>query len=185
MVQLRKRCDHEYPTKVMTLKTVDIYAGEFDSALKFAQHDDVLVLNLTSTSHKPTLPDDLKWLSEIYFEEIVLCSPDGEVPRVKPIFWTALIDYAADKNKQAILIHCKAGHGRTGFALAAMRIAYLKETPSEAVKQIRRLYCSESIETQSQVDGLGGIAESFEILNDADMIDASFHNSPYFSMSQF
>lgn len=73
--------------------------------------------------------------------------PDMTPPRIDPMFWPELISRLPSGK---VMFCCTGGHGRTGTALACLRVVLWGETAAEAINSVRRDYCSEAIETAAQ-----------------------------------
>jgi hypothetical protein len=146
--------------------------GVFDA---IANSGGSIVLNLTGDSHFGIMPDILSKHSMFQFEEIVLKWPDGGFPCMTAEFWTELIKYVGDSGYTNLIIHCRAGHGRTGTAAACLLMAGHKFTPAEAVEKLRADYCEDVVETSIQVNYLGWVAEKLGIENDSQEIIPSYH----------
>ena len=78
---------------------------------------------------------------------------DARAPSVTKDFWTALLEDLEEAAPLDVLICCVGGHGRTG--IGASIIAALSGAVPEGespIEFIRRKYCNEAVETQTQID---------------------------------
>ena len=84
--------------------------------------------------------------------------PDGAAPIfLKKKFFEDVIDLARRGPKPRLVFACVGGHGRTGTALAAMRIIHFKETFQEAVQYVRNQHCARAVETREQLRWLAAL----------------------------
>jgi hypothetical protein len=172
---LSHNCDHGEPTELTTIADIALFLSDEEGVFRAEDlGDKLLVLNLLGRSHFGQMPEELKAYSMFQFEELVVNWPDGGFPALNPGFWSGLLDYAKTNDFDSLLIHCKAGHGRTGTAAAALLIAGKNMTPKEAVEFVRQNHCEEAVETQIQINYLGWIAEAFAIENDSSDIVSSY-----------
>lgn len=178
------KCNHEDPEEVFKIGKIKFFLADEDCAFQAdGLRGRTLVLNLTGVSHYGGLPIELRSHSMFAFEEIVIKWPDGSFPALQASFWPGLTTYANRKGFDNVIIHCKAGHGRTGTAAACLLVSGLKFTPCQAVDQLREKYCEEVVETQTQTNYLGWVAEQFGIKNDSDLIIPSYHAPVGYAMS--
>jgi len=169
------KCDHSTPVSLGSIQDMPIFLSDEDGVFNTEGLGiSFLVLNLTGVSHLGTLPPELQKYSMFDFTEILIKWPDGGFPALTAGFWANIIDYAKEKSFESVLIHCKAGHGRTGTAAAALLITNCQMKPTEAVDYVRDNYCEETVETQTQVNYLGWIAESSSVENDSAKITPSY-----------
>lgn len=145
---LTTKCAHA-PKLVYGINGVAYYGADLEHARSF---DGDLVVNFTTYSHLPPLPNDSELAKHmnIPFREIMIPWPDMGVPDVKDTFWVALHKYVVKQGYKHVCFHCHAGHGRTGTALSAMLVANSKYTAAEAVDFVRQEYCSEVVESFKQ-----------------------------------
>lgn len=80
--------------------------------------------------------------------------PDGGTPDLDKEWWTKLATLLKQEKKE-VLVRCMGGHGRTGTAMAIL-INLLWKTPNPIV-YLRKEYCEEAVESQSQVDYINKI----------------------------
>jgi len=77
--------------------------------------------------------------------------PDMSIPALSRKQWEALVGILKH-SKRPIYIGCGMGHGRTGTAAAIIATLWgLVPADSDPIKWIRSRYCSQAVETQSQV----------------------------------
>lgn len=99
---------------------------------------------------------------------IALDWPDGGLPPVTADFWRELLRALA--GTQRVAVCCMGGHGRTGTALVALRMAYLEASPlpivytlADIIDDVRFLHCDHAVETSAQCDFLRALAPSFGV----------------------
>lgn len=181
-----KMCDHSKPTHVWTAEDVKIYLADIECCHNI--DFEAVVLNCSNISHYGELPSGLLDHFMYNFVEWNLSWPDGGFPPVLPSFWKELLTQVKELGIHNLVIHCKAGHGRTGTAAAAIMLANSQKqyTPASAVEFIRDNFCYSCVETPIQVSYLGWIAEKLEIKNDSDEIEPSllFDNAAMSAASQ-
>jgi protein-tyrosine phosphatase len=56
-----------------------------------------------------------------------------------------------------VVVHCWAGHGRTGTALAILAVLLGAAPPGDPVAWLRSVYCREAVETDGQLRYVGEI----------------------------
>lgn len=141
-------CSH-LPSEVFELDGITYWASS-ESGISAFRGD--VVLNLTNKSNNQIDPS-LAELSEhmnIDYREIMLSTQDGGLSPVKNTFWKAFHELMLKNKYEDVAIHCMAGHGRTGTALASIMIAAGGMTAKDAVEMIRDVYCHKVVETESQ-----------------------------------
>lgn len=85
--------------------------------------------------------------------------PDGSAPEVKPKFWNALARLLVQKIEGDVIVYCLGSHGRTGTALACLRLQFAPFiTAQQAIAEVRRAHCPDAIETDSQIDYIYTVA---------------------------
>jgi hypothetical protein len=151
----KKQCDH-FPQGVFIHDGIQYFACDADHVLAFKGD---LVVNLTFEPGIKTIGTayNIPELSSHLVDfppEIVLAWPDMSRPPVKGTFWSAFHAYCKKRNYTEVLFHCQHGHGRTGTALAAMKIALQKKKAESAIKSIRRVYCNNAVESAYQIQYL-------------------------------
>lgn len=81
--------------------------------------------------------------------------PDRDPPPFTPEFLSKVIELVRKDNpKGHIVFSCVGGHGRTGTALAAVRILHLNEKAAQAIAWVRKHYCDRAVESKEQVSWL-------------------------------
>lgn len=80
--------------------------------------------------------------------------PDMGAPPVIKGFWTELHNYVKEKGLTHVLFYCMGGHGRTGTALSGAIIEVAGDKPNEAVDFVRKHYCKQAVESNSQIEYL-------------------------------
>jgi hypothetical protein len=120
-----------------------------------------LALIIDCSDEKPTyaepaprlvLPPGYESLTQFEYPEVpVIAVPwaDYGAPELAPGFWTELVRLLP---AGMVGVGCVGGHGRTGTALACLRIAGLKESASVAFETVRREYCEDAVESAAQVE---------------------------------
>lgn len=154
---LLQSCRHT-PTKVITSPDFSIWAGSRDKVKGFLSKF-ALVINcsgsqLSKPEHKFPKGDErfakLAGLAGNLPPVIELDWPDMGVPCLSSEAWYELARIIK-VDKLNTLVFCMGGHGRTGTAIACLMKAYGWE-PVKAVKAIRKIYCKEAVESESQVE---------------------------------
>jgi len=109
-------------------------------------------------SLKMILPPGFESLQQYLVDAPRIAIPWGDfgAPNLLPQFWQELV---AMLPPGVTGIGCAGGHGRTGTALACIRIAACQESAEEAIAVVRKDYCTEAIETQTQKDYIAKVAE--------------------------
>lgn len=169
------KCYHA-PELVFKIDGIEYYASD---ALGVREFEGEVVLNLSNqqrTISVDEMPRELIEHMVIPYKEIMIPWQDGGIPYVKTSFWQSIHEYMRTNNYKSVCIHCEAGHGRTGTALASMAVANLGWSVEEAVKYVRERICRHMVETSDQCNYL--MALDYE-LNDREPKEESL---PYPSM---
>lgn len=157
-VVYKSRCTHYGNVFVLEKKDVRIWGGGISRGA--AVNAGMIVINLTETesfgAKNPIkvvgfdLPEMEKWQKVRY---ISIPVQDMKAPLVHPDFWydlvDALINLAKKEGGVDILVVCQGGHGRTGTVLSILAGILMPELDNP-VEFIRKEYCEEAVETQSQ-----------------------------------
>lgn len=154
----KKGCTHNAVTTVWTIGKGKIIAGSRAQMEAFSGHVD-LHLNLCGQELKAPFTLN-RWaltqlprklfpnLRRVNSPEIRIDWPDGGVPKVGKNFWEDIVKYVY-KGEKIVGIFCIGGHGRTGTALAS--IAAVSGVKGDIVEQIRKNYCMDAVESDSQI----------------------------------
>ena len=146
------KCFHS-PQQVIAGKNWGVWAGKKEDCIDTARNYDV-VMNLTFSSikeaHSIPIPELKKWESYATpFIELQMDWPDYGTIGLPRAFWEELVTYL-ETNHSKLLIFCQGGHGRTGTAVACLMVTALGYTAKQAIRWIRKNYCSSAIESSSQ-----------------------------------
>jgi atypical dual specificity phosphatase len=108
-----------------------------------------LIVNLTETPHRP--PVESRGFGGLHFAipDMGIVSPR----RLLPVLLQVL-EHA--EGGRPVLVHCKAGLGRTGMVLACC-LVLRGESPESAIRQVRRVN-SHFIQNAAQEDLVAGFA---------------------------
>ena len=149
---LRDSCFGHSPKLIFDIKNVNFYAADYNGAKSFSKKKS-LVFNLTKEPHKSNIYSILELHSclDYSFDEIVMGWEDGDIPAVKPQFWTKFLNYVAYKDYSDVCTHCLMGHGRTGTTMAALLVVAKAVSAEEAIITIRDKYCKKAVETDRQI----------------------------------
>jgi Swiss Army Knife protein, DSP-PTPase phosphatase domain len=159
----RPVCNH-YPYKIVEGKDFSLSLTEkFLLPRTFNKYE--LYINCTGLSSIPRhkLPEPLKKY-RVAQEEIVLDWRDGAAIEFDAQFWIDLANYIR-QNKMNALLFCSAGHGRTGTAAACLIMVLCDKTAREAIKWVRKNYCSLAIENLTQEEYIKLIGKQLNKLN--------------------
>jgi hypothetical protein len=102
-----------------------------------------------------------------YVPPVVLLDwPDQGIPSGGLAFWKGLIGILP--NPGTVLVCCVGGHGRTGTALASMRIVTAIDgvSAAQAIAEIRQWHCKHAVESISQERYLQALATRAQALRD-------------------
>ena len=150
-------CRH-VPTHVVTVDGVKIYGASKHSIT--AKNLPLNVIMLALCDFRVTKAIDApEEFSSLLAAELP-CPPvirldwnDGGTPPVQDTFWP-LLHAALKQQKKDLLVFCLGGHGRTGTAISSYIIANGPEIATRSVGIVRKVYCNQCVETQSQVEYL-------------------------------
>lgn len=112
--------------------------------------------------------DTSMFYTKMFPSVITLPWGDFQAPPVKLLFWDAFVfnyesEHKADTlGPNSIAICCNGGHGRTGTALAAIKMAYEASVNNhisdvQTISWVRENYCLQAIETRSQMSYLNDL----------------------------
>jgi len=160
-------CKHKNGVGVLKTSTGISLAGSSASVSTDFKVDYVIDMNgHYPTSPSQTLSGTKKILSKLTkflikeedFPEVlrVKCK-DFSAPEVSHDMWIELLKILPKGAK--VLCTCQGGHGRTGTALASI-LAADRYTASEAIEMVRKHYCKEAVETESQENYILGVYAS-------------------------
>lgn len=150
----QKQCFHR-PQQIIAGEDWGIWAGKRIDCLGELNKFDV-VINLTYNSvknaHCIPIPELQQYESPSEtFTELQIDWPDYGVTNLPYEFWRDLLAYLQD-NKLKALVFCLGGHGRTGTALAVLLELSLGYHPQQAIEHLRTHYCTEAVESTSQLE---------------------------------
>lgn len=129
--------------------------GQLERALaEFRAHRIGIVISLCETPLRLPEGADLD-----YFHAP---TPDGEAPENLEAL-CHLVDAAKQRGVGAF-VHCQAGHGRTGTALAAYLIWAEGHRAWEAVDLVRARYSPRAVETPAQLAALEAFARRHKLI---------------------
>lgn len=164
-------CYHSTPTHVFDIGHSQIWAGIESCIPEFTEPALVVdCSNVFGASHL-LVPPGFESLTRYAIQLPILQIPwpDGSLPEVQPEFWQELVKLLPAGN---VYVCCIGGHGRTGTALAALRLLSLPATTvREAILEIRKMYCPEAIESTQQIEylyDLGRLIGGLDMVNDSD-----------------
>jgi hypothetical protein len=157
------KCRHEataaYYLGSTPEETVTFYGGSQSKVEGVQFGPEWLVVSLLGTKRDRVIwsPDSI-WAESlskyIYGPTMSIDWPDMQAPPLRPGFWSAFLDTVRDKAYTDVLFYCFGGHGRTGTALASVLVECYGTPATDAVKFIRKHYCKEAVETESQLNYL-------------------------------
>jgi len=160
-------CKHKNGALVLQTSTGVLLSGSSASMSTDHKVDYVIDMN----GHYPMTPSQtisgtkniLSKLSKFLMKEEdfpevlrVKCK-DFSSPEVSHDMWIELLKILPKGAK--VLCTCQGGHGRTGTALASI-LAADRYTASEAIAMVRKHYCKEAVETESQENYILGVYAS-------------------------
>ncbi len=88
---------------------------------------------------------------------------DGTAPELPLEFWSELSRSLPEGN---VYIGCLGAHGRTGTALACLRLQYTPDIgPAACIAEVRSTHCDQAIETQAQIDYIYQIAAELGLVD--------------------
>ena len=163
-------CYHSTPTHVFDIGHSKIWAGIEAYIPNFPEPSLIVDCSNFFGATKLLVPPGFEGLIKHSFQLPVLQIPwpDGDLPEVKPEFWPELVKLLPAGN---VYVCCAGGHGRTGTALAALRLSSIPATTvREAILQVRKLHCPEAIETEDQIRylyDLGTLIGGLDMVNDS------------------
>jgi hypothetical protein len=158
----KKLCHHMGTDVLFYIGHTAIYGGQY-----YYIQDELppydLILDCTNGKFWgntfPYFPESYAHLKQYLASVVSLPWPDFGIPTVKLEFWGELIKCLPVGN---VAVCCEGGHGRTGTALAALLIASNQKTAKEAVLFLRRRYCKEAVETESQLEYLVQLEQIYQ-----------------------
>lgn len=162
-------CYHSTPTHVFDIGQSKIWAGTEAYIQDFPEP--ALIVDCSNLFGATTLlvPPGFEGLIKYGLQLPILQIPwpDGDLPEVKPEFWQELVKLLPAGN---VYVCCAGGHGRTGTALAALRLLSVPATTvREAILEIRKVHCPEAIESDAQIKylyDLGIMIGGLDMVND-------------------
>jgi hypothetical protein len=151
-------CRHDRPKAVCKIGRCTLWAGNSKSYLN-ATVDYDLIIDLAGKVTPFNVTGIPKWLARFTkaaaIEVYRLPWADMQPPSLTLKQWRGLVaDLGQGKRSHRsrrdinVLIQCEAGHGRTGTALACLAAA--SGCTEHPIDFVRRLYCSEAVETDGQ-----------------------------------
>jgi hypothetical protein len=134
------------PQKISGCAIPDFTAMGRDNAAWLAEQGVSMLVSFVTPYGSPEeecARNGIKW---IYYP-----IPDFDIPE-DPASFSSLIDTIVDsmKNDKGVCVHCYAGIGRTGMALACIVGKYLSLPASQAIAAVRK--ARTSIETDEQLE---------------------------------
>jgi protein-tyrosine phosphatase len=145
---------HEGSVLTFTTKDLDIY-GAGRSRYPVFEKKDVIIDLADNYGKLIECNGAFKNLERYNTRKFVKISwPDGGIPRIHPTFWVEFAEtIQARKGPMSLVFICDGGHGRTGTALCIIG-CLLNLIPEDAcpVEYVRKVYCTQVVETQSQID---------------------------------
>lgn len=159
-------CSHKDIVHVFTVGGCEIHAGS-QQQVKQDGHKFDLVISLTGHGIRKPMPFQMsrgssRMLSGLHdykkrkLHSLIIDWPDGSAPDLDLDFWETLSKDLLQMKGRAV-IHCFAGHGRTGVALCSL-IQVSNYRPAldsgDVIQWVRKHYCGDAVETMSQVDYL-------------------------------
>lgn len=92
-------------------------------------------------------------------EEMMVEWPDMQTPKLKAKFWIELISQIELAGYKRVVFCCYGGHGRTGTALSAIRMAQgLNKNTDDAINWVRKHHCESAVESKAQIAYLDELA---------------------------
>lgn len=165
-----RACYHSTPTHVFDIGHSRIWAGIESCIPEFTEPALIVDCSNFFGASKLLVPPGFESLSKYALQLPILQIPwpDGSLPEVQPEFWQELVRLLPAGN---VYVCCAGGHGRTGTALAALRLLSLPATTvREAILEIRKMHCPEAIESEQQIDylyDLGRLIGGLDMVNDS------------------
>lgn len=148
---------------IFKIGKTNIYAS---SVLDIEQRDWALIIDcsgfLKSASvppllHGPNTEGTQFNFKKFFYDILSLPWQDLSSPLIKVSFWKYL---TKNLPKGDVAICCTGGHGRTGTALAAILMVARNKNADNAINWIRKQYCNNAVETESQINYLMKLEES-------------------------
>jgi atypical dual specificity phosphatase len=127
------------------------FLGSTEEDLKFLQRIGIRLIVTLTESPLPPLPAALG-MHCLHFPV-----PDMGVPTLRSATWLCRLVLAVMKLDQAVLLHCKAGLGRTGTLLACCLVAR-GSSPEDAIRTLRAI-CRGYVQSEVQEDFVSQFAE--------------------------
>ena len=97
------------------------------------------------------------WTSPVRDREMVIDWPDFKTPDMPIQFWQMLL--LTVQKKRRVLVFCGAGHGRTGTCLSLLWMIANEIPGTQAINEVRKLYCHEAVETLQQTEYIMRVGE--------------------------
>jgi hypothetical protein len=165
MTYNKKDC-HDGPNLVLSHRGVDLYAGSANEAeFNFDYFD--LVISLHTIRPKKQVAGNiackpLQRLVQAYnhTDHLELYWPDMGVPNLDQAFWGRLAAIIRKRGRDRerrekvykVMVHCMAGHGRTGTCLAILLYYISEYNNGDIVKVVRKAHCMRCVESKSQLN---------------------------------
>jgi hypothetical protein len=165
MTYSKKDC-HNGPNLVLSHRGVDLYAGSANEAEYNFDYFDLVISLYTIKPRKQVAGNiackPLQRLVQAYnhTDHLELYWPDMGVPNLDQEFWGRLAAIIRKRGRDRerrekvykVMVHCMAGHGRTGTALAILLYYISEYNKGDIVKVIRKAHCKKCVESSSQLN---------------------------------
>lgn len=156
-----KTCYHGRP-KLVFDSPIKVYAG---SAYQSCDPPaGAIVIDLADMYGVPVYIEGFEFQLKLEIpKRIRITWPDYAIPRIKKPIWVSLAKSIIKENSP-IFIACQGGHGRTGSALAILGgLLGCYDKDADPVLVVRTKYCDHAVETQTQIDYVEKILDSFTV----------------------